>query len=190
MQTVLAPRGDARTFLTHFVVGGLDDDRYVIEKFRSLANGDIVPVHADGTRPKGRRKARPTIVSLKAVEKMRPARDEIIIATGIERRGSGSSSGAGGPWGFSRIDGRGADRRALGDVPPAGRPPAVSQIPTWSSRWPTATPRRAVREIYAVRRAAGLCGRYGADPASLANQVSMLTGSEHRRQRGEELPLI
>ena len=32
MQTVLAPRGDARTFLTHFVVGGLDDDRYVVEK--------------------------------------------------------------------------------------------------------------------------------------------------------------
>ena len=26
---------------------------------------------------------------LKAVEKMRPARDEIIIATGVKRRGSG-----------------------------------------------------------------------------------------------------
>ena len=82
MQTVLAPRGDARTFLTHFVGGGLDDDRYVIQRFKSLADGDIVPVRADGKRPKGRRKARTTIASLKAVEKMRPARDEIIIATG------------------------------------------------------------------------------------------------------------
>ena len=27
MQAVLAPRGDARTFLTHFVGSGLDDDR-------------------------------------------------------------------------------------------------------------------------------------------------------------------
>ena len=40
MQTVLAPRGDARTFLTHFVGDGLDDDRYVVEKYRSLANGN------------------------------------------------------------------------------------------------------------------------------------------------------
>ncbi len=32
MQAALAPRGDARTFLTHFVGGGLDDDRYVIQR--------------------------------------------------------------------------------------------------------------------------------------------------------------
>ena len=32
MQATLAPRGDARTFLTHFVGSGLDDDRYVITK--------------------------------------------------------------------------------------------------------------------------------------------------------------
>ena len=89
MQAAIAPRGNARTFLTHFVGGGLDDDRYAVQRFRSMANGDIVPVGADGTKPKGRRKARPTIASLKAVEKMRPARDEIIIATGVKRRGSG-----------------------------------------------------------------------------------------------------
>ena len=40
MQTVLAPRGDARTFLTHFVGDDLDDDRYVVEEYRSLANGN------------------------------------------------------------------------------------------------------------------------------------------------------
>ena len=76
LQAAIAPRGDARTWLTHFVGGGLDDDHYVVERFHSLANGDIVPVHADGTKLKGRRKARGTIVSLKAVEQMRPARDE------------------------------------------------------------------------------------------------------------------
>ena len=89
MQAALAPRGDARTYLTHFVGGGLDDERYVVETFRSLANGDIVPVQADGSRPKGRRKPRARVLPLKAVEKLRPARDEIIIATGVKLRNSG-----------------------------------------------------------------------------------------------------
>ena len=90
MQATLAPRGDAQTFLTHFVGGGLDDDdRYVVERFRSKADGNIVPVLPGGTDTKGRRKARGTIVTAKAVERMRPARDEIIVATGVKRRGSG-----------------------------------------------------------------------------------------------------
>ena len=88
MQAALAPRGDARTYLIHFVGGGLDDERYVVETYRSLACGDIVSVEADGTRPKGRRKARARILPLKAVEQLRPARDEIIIATGLRRRRS------------------------------------------------------------------------------------------------------
>ncbi len=48
MQAALALRGDARTFLTHFAGGGLEDDRYVVEKFRSVADGGIV-VHGAGT---------------------------------------------------------------------------------------------------------------------------------------------
>ena len=84
MQAALAPRGDARTFLTHFVGSGLDDERYVIQHYRSQADGDIVPIDADGRKPKGRRRPRPTVASLKQVENLRPARDEIIIATGIE----------------------------------------------------------------------------------------------------------
>ncbi len=108
MQAAIAPRGDARTFLTHFVGSGLDDDRYVVERFRSLANGDIVPVQADGTKPKGRRKARGAIVSLKTVEKMRPARDEIIIATGVKLRGCGVQL-----WGWRSL-GLFADRRQKG----------------------------------------------------------------------------
>ena len=89
MQATLAPRGHARTFLIHFVGGGLEDDRYVIQRYLSQADGDIVPIDANGVRPKGRRKPRPTIASLKAVEKLRPARDEIIIATGIKLRNCG-----------------------------------------------------------------------------------------------------
>ena len=89
MQAALAPRGDARTYLTHFVGDGLEDDRYVVEVFRSLASGEIVPVQAGGSKPNGRRKPRGRILPLKAVEKLRPARDEIIIATGVKLRNCG-----------------------------------------------------------------------------------------------------
>ena len=108
MQAAIAPRGDARTWLTHFVGNGLDDDRYVVETFRSLANGDIVPVQADGSKPKGRHKARGRILTLKAVERLRPARDQIIIATGIKRRDCGVQL-----WGWRSL-GIFADRRQRG----------------------------------------------------------------------------
>ena len=98
MQAALAPHGDARTFLTHFFVGGLDDDRYVIHRYRYQADGDIVPIDANGLRPKDRRKPRPTIASLKAVEELRPARDEIIIATGIKLRNRGVQY-----WGYRAL---------------------------------------------------------------------------------------
>ena len=73
MQATLAPRGDAQTFLTHFVGGGLEDDRCVIQRFVSRADGEVVPVHPGDTARKGGRKARGTIVTAKAVEKMRGA---------------------------------------------------------------------------------------------------------------------
>ena len=57
-QAAPAPRGDARTFLTHFVGSGLDDERYVIQRYLSRADGNIVPIDANGARPKGRRKPR------------------------------------------------------------------------------------------------------------------------------------
>ena len=108
MQAALEPRGDARTFLTHFVGGGLDDDRYVVQRYRSQADGDIVAVESDGTRPKGRRKTRGRILTLQAVEKLRPARDEIIIATGVKLRDCGVQL-----WGWRSL-GIFADRRQKG----------------------------------------------------------------------------
>ncbi len=79
-----------------------------MEKFCSLANGDIVPVHTDGTNPNGRRRVWGTILTLKAVEKMRPARDEIIIATGVKLRDCGVQL-----WGWRSLE-IFADRRQKG----------------------------------------------------------------------------
>ncbi len=80
MHTVQTHPGNASTFLTHLFGQGFDDDRYVVERFRSMADGDIRPLRPGGPR---------TNVSRQAVRKMRPARDEIIIATGINLRNSG-----------------------------------------------------------------------------------------------------
>ena len=81
MQTVKAFRGNARTFLTHMFGRGLDDDRYVIERFQSKADGEIR--RRNGASKKSRGKASREIVSLNTVQRMRPKRDEIIVCTGI-----------------------------------------------------------------------------------------------------------
>ena len=87
MQMVNARPGNARTFLIHMFGHGLEDDRYVVERFKSMSNGDIRPLSADGPAKKGRRKARRTTVSRRAVKEMRPGRDEIIICTGVTIKG-------------------------------------------------------------------------------------------------------
>ena len=51
MQAALATRGDARAVLTHLDGSGLDDDRYVIQRYLSHADGDIVPIDLDGAKP-------------------------------------------------------------------------------------------------------------------------------------------
>ncbi len=89
MHTVQTRPGNASTFLTHLFGQGLDDDRYVVERFQSMADGDIQPLRNGGPRTRERRKSPGTTVSRQAVQKMRPARDEIIIATGINLRNSG-----------------------------------------------------------------------------------------------------
>lgn len=86
MQAALALRGGAQTFLTHFTGGALEDERYVVERFRSYADGRIEPAGAGGKSQSGRRKPRPEVATRTAVEKMRPARDEIIVATGLRLR--------------------------------------------------------------------------------------------------------
>ena len=80
---------DAQTFLVHLFGRGLDDERYVVEKYRSHPNGEIEPIQAEQHRTKGRRRPRRTIVSRSAVREMRPERDEIIVCTGVKLEGSG-----------------------------------------------------------------------------------------------------
>ena len=100
MQTLTTPRADSSTYLVHLFGTGLDaDDKFVVERFRSRADGEIVPVDGDGTGGKGRRRKRRTVVTLKAVEKLRPARDEIIVATGLSRSGGMQAWGSYAVWG-------------------------------------------------------------------------------------------
>ena len=80
---------DAQTFLIHLFGQGLEDERYVVEKYRSHPNGEIEPIQAEQPRTKGRRRPRRRIVSRKAVREMRPERDEIIVCTGVKLAGSG-----------------------------------------------------------------------------------------------------
>ena len=74
----------ARTLSSHICSAlGLDDDRYVIERFQSKADGEIRPRGRNGSSKRGRGKASREIVSLSTVQRMRPERDEIIICTGV-----------------------------------------------------------------------------------------------------------
>ena len=182
MQTAIAPCGDARTFLTHFVGGGLDDDTcYSVETFRSLANGDTVAVHADGTKPKGRCKMGRTIGPPKAVAKMRPARDEVITAAKVKRRTSGVQI-----WGWRAMGGfcgspaerLSAKRRSPPDVQPSRSAAGVAERTStirYTSDMEQAmayrdleTSRERDRERFkertAERRAARLCPRCGDRP--------------------------
>ena len=87
MQIIHSRPGNARTFLIHMFGLGLEDDSYVVERFKAMTNGDIRPLNAEGPAKKGRHKARRTTVSLRAVKEMRPERDEIIICTGVTIKG-------------------------------------------------------------------------------------------------------
>ena len=89
------PGNTASTFLIHYFGGGLDgDDRFVVERFRALACGDIRPVEAGTATAKGRRKAKRIVVSRAEAEAMRPDRTEIIICTGLRSRGGRQAWGA------------------------------------------------------------------------------------------------
>ena len=87
MHAAIAVPGKASTILTHLFGHGLADERYVVERFQAMADGDIRRWPGDAAAAKGRRKAKHTIMSRKAVRDMRPARTEIIICTGLRIKG-------------------------------------------------------------------------------------------------------
>ena len=81
------PGNTAATFLVHLFGSGLADDRYVVERFKAHADGDIRPWPGEapvkGTGPRVKR----VTATLKAVRELRPARTEIIVCTGLRTRG-------------------------------------------------------------------------------------------------------
>ena len=87
MHAAIAVPGSASTILTHVFGRGLADERYVVERFQAMADGDIRRYPGDAAPAKARRKAKRTIASLKAVRQLRPARTEIIICTGLRIKG-------------------------------------------------------------------------------------------------------
>ena len=90
MDAAITLPGISRTFLTHLGVRGLADDRYVVERFRSMADGDIRRVAGEAPEAKGgQRKAKRVTATLKAVQALRPERNEIIICTGLRIKGAG-----------------------------------------------------------------------------------------------------
>ena len=88
MQTTHALPGSARTWLTHAFGCGLEgDNRFTVERYKAMLNGDLRAVRTDPPEAKGRRKTKHPVVSRKEVEALRPARTEIIICTGLRTRG-------------------------------------------------------------------------------------------------------
>ena len=83
MQMATTLRRSTHTFLTHLFGPGLDDDRYLVERFQSKADGEIRLRRRNGASKKSRGKASREIASLSTVQRMRPKRDEIIVCTGI-----------------------------------------------------------------------------------------------------------
>ena len=83
------PKREADTFLTHLFGRGLADERYAVERFRSTTDGEIRPVPAGEAKTGSGRKTKRATASRKAVREMRPARDELIVCTGLKVPGSG-----------------------------------------------------------------------------------------------------
>ncbi len=54
MSSIRTPRSDACTFLIHLFGGGLGEDRYRVERYKSHADGQITPRHDGKTAKKGR----------------------------------------------------------------------------------------------------------------------------------------
>ena len=84
MSTARTMQRAASTYLVHFFGGGLEDEgRYVVERFESAASGEIRPLRP-GKEDGGGRIPRTTL-SRRAVRRLRPVTNEIIIATSVSR---------------------------------------------------------------------------------------------------------
>ncbi|MDE0332080.1 MAG: hypothetical protein OXL41_09450 [Nitrospinae bacterium] len=97
---------ESNTFLTHTFGQGLEDERYAVERFKSTMDGEIRSVPAAEAKTGSGRRTRRATATRKAVREMRPARDEIIVCTGLRTRDSGVQY-----WGVYSIGLFGRSRR-------------------------------------------------------------------------------
>ena len=80
------PKREANTFLTHLLGRGLADERYEVRRYKSSGGGEVRPVPA---ADKGGHRSKRVTASRRAVREMRPARDELIVCTGLKVPDSG-----------------------------------------------------------------------------------------------------
>ena len=94
---------------------GLEDDRYVVERFQAMADGDIRRIRGEESAKRKGRKAKRTVATRKAVQQMRPARTEIIICTSLRIKSSVQLWGdiATGPFSLAETGRYDADLRNL-----------------------------------------------------------------------------
>ena len=84
-------RPGANSFLVHVFGRGLQDEHYVVERYRSTI---------DGIRRLPGGKGHPLTLSLETVRELRPARNEILICKGQKSEDSGVQY-----WGSSALFG-------------------------------------------------------------------------------------
>ena len=90
-------RPGANSFLVHVFGRGLQDEHYVVERYRTGIDGDIRRL------PGG--KGHPLTLSLATVRELRPARNEILICKGQKTADSGIQY-----WGSSAVFGHMLER--------------------------------------------------------------------------------
>ena len=89
-------RPGANSFLVHVFGRGLQDEHYVVERYRSTM---------DGIRRLPGGKGHPLTLSLETVRELRPARNEILICKGQKSEDSGVQY-----WGSSALFGHMLER--------------------------------------------------------------------------------
>ena len=70
MHAAMALPGNSSTILTHLFGHGLENDRYVVERFQAMADGDIRRSPGEEPAKKGGAKAKRTVATLKAVQQI------------------------------------------------------------------------------------------------------------------------
>ena len=94
------PANTAESLLVHFFGLGLaDDNRFVVERFKTTA--DRESHRCPDAAPKGgkRRRAKAVPATLKAVRELRPTPNEVIVCTGLRNRGGVQYWGSYAFWG-------------------------------------------------------------------------------------------